>query len=315
MRLESVKLLSFRGIREGEASGFEDVNILVGRNNAGKSTLAEAICRALVGSYPDAKDAIGRRVDAVWDEARADPSRELSHHEGDETAVEVLLGRMLHHFAVKDGGVQAPRSTPVGPNGHKDASAAKAFAEAVTVFRPRDMANDEIERKLWQKLLKKRADKALVSALNDIFGCEVEQLQVLPDQQMTVLFPDHALSLDVQGDGMRSALRCLMVLTALKKTLFVLEEPETNQHPGSLERFALALCKLAKQQEVQLLVTTHSAECVSAFMSAADEASSSAALYHLQLNNGVLDARVLTPSRVKQLLDSGTDVRFLDLYT
>ncbi len=132
---------------------------------------------------------------------------------------------------------------------------------------------------------------------------------------MTVLFPDHALSLDVQGDGMRSALRCLMVLTALKKTLFVIEEPETNQHPSSLERFALSLCKLAKHQEVQLLITTHSAECVSAFMSAAEKASSSAALYHLQLDSGVLDARALMPSRVKQLLESGTDVRFLDLYT
>ncbi len=38
-RIDSVTLENFRGIREGAVTGLVDVNILVGRNNSGKTIL------------------------------------------------------------------------------------------------------------------------------------------------------------------------------------------------------------------------------------------------------------------------------------
>jgi predicted ATPase len=105
-----------------------------------------------------------------------------------------------------------------------------------------------------------------------------------------------------------------MALSMLKNTLLMLEEPECHQHPGSLERFAGALCRLAKMQSVQLLISTHSAECVRSFLKAAKAASSDAAVFHLTLNDGKQDARRLDPEAVETLTDTGVDVRFLDLY-
>src|SRR5439155_6847674 len=134
---------------------------------------------------------------------------------------------------------------------------------------------------------------------NDIFNMEVEQLQLLPDQRLLVLFSDYSLPLDVQGDGARAALRCLMMLANLQGTLFILEEPECHQHPGSLERFALAICRQAKEQDVQLLISTHSADCVRSFLNGSQEVGSESAVFHLKLENGLLDARRLDAETVE----------------
>lgn len=188
------------------------------------------------------------------------------------------------------------------------------FALRLTLFRPLDAINQSIENSLWPRLLAKRHDRALTKALNDLFKMDVEQLQVLPDQRLLLLFADFSLPLDVQGDGARAALRCLMMLSALQGTLLILEEPECHQHPGSLERFAIAVCRQAKEQEVQLLISTHSAECVRAFLNASEKVGSESAVFHLQLEDGLLDATRLAPDAVKTLQATGVDLRFLDLY-
>lgn len=110
-------------------------------------------------------------------------------------------------------------------------------------------------------------------------------------------------------------MRALMLLTALKQTLFIMEEPECHQHPGSLDKFATAVCNLAKVNEVQLIISTHSQECVKAFMKAAEGAKSSAAVFHLSLTDGIQTARRLDPDAVQTLAETGVDVRFLDLYS
>ncbi len=75
------------------------------------------------------------------------------------------------------------------------------------------------------------------------------------------------------------------------------------------------MCNLAKVNEVQLIVSTHSGECVRAFMKAAEGAKSSAAVFHLSLTDGIQTARRLDPDAVQTLTDTGVDVRFLDLYS
>jgi hypothetical protein len=201
-----------------------------------------------------------------------------------------------------------------GSQGQLSQEQAAEFLSRATVFRPEDTRNANIERSLWQKIIGPRHDKVLVQALNTIFHQNAESYSVLPDGRVWLLFPTYSVPLDAQGEGNRAALRCLMLLAVLRKTLFIAEEVECHQHPDSLGHFAKALCKQAKAQEVQLFFTTHSSDCVRAFLAASREAESEAAVFHLKLANGVLDATRLAPEAVQTLLDTGVDVRFLDLY-
>ena len=315
LRLESIKIQRFRGIREGEVAGLVDVNILIGRNNCGKSTIAEAICRLGSGLEFKSADPLNRSLSEVWQHARGEPANRVPaelwyRRERDKTALiqgyipNVDVATKFHPTgSVKSVARSLTRNHPVAQ-----------FLKLLTLFLPSDATNQKIELQLWQQLLKDRIDKRTTHALNDIFGLDAEGLQLPPDGRMTLLLPDLALSVDVYGDGTRAAVRCLLMLAALEKTLFILEEPESHQHPGSLERFATALCKMAKTQEVQLLITTHSIESVRAFLKAAGTAGSESAVFHLTLDDGLLDSRRLDPDTVEKLLETGVDVRCLDLY-
>ena len=58
IRLKAIQINRFRGIREENVHDFADVNLLVGRNNSGKSTVVEAIHRVAY-SIVNTADPIG----------------------------------------------------------------------------------------------------------------------------------------------------------------------------------------------------------------------------------------------------------------
>jgi predicted ATP-dependent endonuclease of OLD family len=329
IRLESVNISRFRGIRSGRIAGFADVNVLVGRNNSGKSTVAEAITWLAIEAGRADTDLLGRRLRGLWVHARRDPA-EGPHPQlwycqdtSEPIAMEAVVDAWDLTMAIRRLG---PDKFDIAPTfiysrergarlkQQSDEGEVQRFPRFLTILRPQDAFLPQIEQRLWGELLATRRDKVLASAIQDIYGIGLEQLQLPPDGRLLLLFPTYSVPLDAQGDGTRAALRCLMVLSALQGTLLILEEPESHQHPGALERFAAALCKLAKAQEVQLLLTTHSLECVRAFHAASGGAGSEFALFNLKLEDGLLDARRFDAEAVESLLAAGTDVRWLDLY-
>ena len=318
LRLERVHIVRFRGILEGTIEGLADVNIFVGRNNSGKSTVAEAIVRLAAGALvqamggdPDSDPRARQKIDP-WSRTRTGYLE--NWYRSDQTQPWQIAGRIgSTEFAV-----QQPMPPPTGrrPVGQQPpgSSAERAFLDALAFFLPQDANDANIERAAWPSVLAHRQDKLLTTGLQDLFHLPAEQLQLLPDGQLMLLLPDHGVSLQAQGEGVRAALRCLIRLTPLQRTLFILEHPESHQHPGSLVRFAATLCKQAGQAEVQLLVTTHSIECVKAFLDGADAAKSETAVFHLGLSDGLLAVRRLEASTARTLQGNGTDVRLLDLY-
>jgi len=311
MRIEKLTIRNFRGIREGDIDGLADVNVLVGRNNCGKTTIAEALCRA--AARAGGLDVFGQSKSQLWTSARAEQSEwpEEAWFRRD-TRGTIVVGCDIdgHSFEYRhslsdDTLVPARTDHPAGTE----------FLKGVTVFRPEWGFRTELESRLWERLLKDRSDKKVAAAVNEIFGLRVEALQILPATgKLMLLFAEHGLPLDVQGDGTRAALRRLLVLSTLRETLLILEEPETHQHPAALSRFASALCRQARAQDVQLLVTTQSHECLDAFGKAAAEVRAEAAVFHLGLGDGKLDVRRIAFADEQMLDEQGTDVRQLDLY-
>jgi predicted ATP-dependent endonuclease of OLD family len=324
LHLSSVSISWFRGIREGKLEGLTDVNLLVGRNNCGKTTILEAITRiAIAGGFN--ADVLSRDINAVWEHNRPAHRQPQTMWYQQEQANNIVLRGTLregtkpekaeefeYRLSTKgqnfSGSIGSEALRTIDPNFKQE------FFRSVTVLRPFDAFNQAIEQSFWPKLLSNRRDRLLTKTLNDIFELNAESFQLLPSSLLMVLFENHSLPLDLQGDGTRAAMRIMMVLAMMRKTLLLLEEPECHQHPGSLERFAKALCKFAHDEEVQLVVSTHSAECVRSFLNAADQAKSEGAVFHLALEAGTQTARRLDRETVQTLQATGVDIRFLDLY-
>ncbi len=326
IRLKSVQIRRFRGIREGAVRDFADVNLLVGRNNSGKSTVLEAVHRLAYSVSAAACDPLGRGLDVMWNAVRGELEgypREFWYRldqtapielvaevgRGDSKGVETIRLSVLLKANV---GTPMPTFDYRGKAGLPH-DAIFQFLSRATAFRTEDARNGVIERMLWQPILAARHDKALTAAINAIFNQSADSCTLL-DGKVWLVFPDYAVPLDSQGEGSRAALRCLILFTVLRQTIFIAGEVECHQHPASLDRFAKALCKQARGQEVQLFLSTHSSECVRAFLAGARDAGLEAAVFHTKLEDGILDATRLESAATETLLDTGVDVRFLDLY-
>lgn len=318
IRLQSVEMGRFRGVRDGRLTDLKDVNVLVGRNNCGKTTTVEAIARATGGN-----DVIGRDVSLACSLARNEREEipegiafRLDWTESPHVDLQIVLddGQLIRRRAVftQTGvkrlfGIKTPLVPPASTQFDR-------FVKNQTIFTAADAWNAEIEKATWERLLKLRRDKVAIQNMNTIFGLEIEGLNLLSSGRLLTLFADHSLPLDYQGDGLRAALRCLLLLSGLEGTLMVIEEPECRQHPASLRRLATAICQQAHEQHVQLILTTHSLECVRAFMQAAKKAGSDGAAFHLNLKDGKFESRRLDDKTVESLDATGVDVRSLDLF-
>jgi hypothetical protein len=192
IRLQSISMQNFRGVKEGKIDGFTDVNILVGRNNSGKTTVVEAITRVAVAGGLHL-DLFGRTVDAVWLKARSatveggnrggnidprllwyrqDQSKDLRItgllRDGmDAGNMDELVYNPKPHS--HQTGMQKPPRTPkLDPQGKQQ------FCSAITVFRPADAYNAGIEQKFWSLLLSDRRDRILTQTLNEVFSLDAE---------------------------------------------------------------------------------------------------------------------------------------------
>ena len=318
--LQSLKIENFRGIREGEIAGLTEVNILIGRNNSGKTTLIEAMhkfCQPSSGSA----DILGRSASRYWELVRNDTGEQTLRYKNLPTKLVQASGEVLD--AQLQYGCRRVRSlldmsdksiSWIRGNPPEIADKVEEFRSKVTPYRSQDLLDQNVESRYWPELLATRKDKQLVRILNTAFALQAESIQLVPPNRMMLLFEDYGVPLRQLGDGAQSAIRTLIVLELMSNSLFLLEEPECHQHPGSLERFAAAVCRLAKEQQVQLVISTHSAECVRAFMKGAAGAKSDAAVFHLSLTDGKQESRRLDPETVETLQETGVDVRFLDLY-
>jgi hypothetical protein len=331
IRLKSLSIKNFRGIREGKIDNLTDVNVLIGRNNSGKTTVMESAQLCGV-DYGVSQDVLDRDLESYWAEVRNSNSADLKWYRQDKSNSFFIIGKVVD---ASKPGIERTLLCQSGaqPNVNADFSRAEQSAQIEesaseklnkrqvfefvrnrTVLRPRDTFDTKIEQEFWPRLLANRRDKALTATLNDVFGIKAESLQLLPGNQFVVLFDDYSVPLDSQGDGPRTSIRTLIVLAMMQDSLLMLEEPECHQHPGSMDRYALALCKLARTRHVQLIVSTHSAECARSFLKGAEIAGSDSAIFHLTLNDGHQDARRLDPEAVATLNETGIDIRFLDLY-
>lgn len=322
MRVVSIELERFRGILGGRLDELADVNVLVGRNNAGKTSVVEALSRAYMVISQQFNDPTGFPNLEVWKEARGesrdDWPQSLVNTTQQDLGASVKIGfdskevvtLLLHTgptIVKADNTVELQRE--LGRHG---------------IYRSRDAFDTRFETSLWETLLQSRQDRRLVASLNEIYGLKSEGVQLLPSGKLMLTFEHTSVPLDLQGDGVRSAMRCLMLLAALKRSIMIVEEPECHQHPEALSHFMRALIRDAARGDVQLFVTTQSRDCVRSILDSCDAstrpaegghgAAMVASVFHLQLHEGLLRVRRLDAKTVRDLEDMGTDVRSLDVY-
>ena len=309
--VQSLRLERFRGVRKGAIDGLGQVNVLVGRNNSGKSTILEALLFAAHKSANDQMDVLGRSrlqmITSLRDEGGESPMPQTWWYQR-QNAEELRVGL---GFAGGDLDVVATRDklvvTPVTAVG----TVFQPYS-MTTLFDARLARRDQFEMRAWDDVVATRGDAEICMRLNELFGLTAEGLTFGGKGHLYVTFKSHAVRVDDLGDGSRMSLRLFLLVQLLRGTALLIEELESYQHPGSLRRLCETLVRAVRKRDLQLFVTTHDRDCLTWLLQAAESEGVTGVALHCSLNEGDLRVRTIPAASVLGLDEVGTNVLFLD---
>ena len=353
--LSSLGLSNFKGIKSGTISDLAQVNLLVGRNNAGKSTILDAlllmrcafgligyegvngleyILRRRVNRWP-VGGMLGQDYRELYYMFNAqDPIMiDIVFSDGVETSCEGLPTR--DRVTVTTGGVDrkpiyrgvfwngavedAPRESTAFQNVATEVGHGNARLLGFSHLLDTTTLQVPFLEELWEKLIIDRRDAKLRDMLNDIYKVNIEGFSLMPfggRNRLVALLSERSVALDWLGDGLRYALNILSLGMLLEGTVLMVEELETHQHPESLKLLTQTLFELAKKQHLQLFLTTHSWELMTYALEAAEERDVGLTMHHLNLDReGKLHARAIPRPDAELLMDIGHDPRRIYKYS
>ena len=350
LHLPSLVIKNFRGIDELTIPRLGRVTLLAGKNGVGKTTVLDAVRiwadRGLtnridtilvargdaftttagdktnvvpdrlalftkrerskdvlitIGPAADAGATLGiRQIPPPWDPDALDPSRaadrnriELERQFGEFDAVAYLA------LSLSASLPEAIACIILGPNG----------------------PTDRIVEQYWSEVaLTSQEDRAL-DALNLITAAEVERVAALgppvgggpiqPRRMMVkVKGVDYQVPLRTLGDG---AMRTYAVALALAKSsggFLLIDEAENGIHHSIQPKFWNMVLQTAQRNNVQVIATTHSWDCVKGFAQAANELEDVEGLL-VRIERVPIGLRAITydESRLKTVARSGIEVR------
>lgn len=303
--LNGIEIKNFRGIKEGSVDGFGAVNIIVGPNGSGKSSLLEAIYAGALNQ------------DRAW-MIDMSPSHVLAtrHNEHGFQILDIVYGKTTKPVSIKykfDKGREVLLELASNNRNWNEKDFDDSFFTASRLLDVRTLMKKEVEINLWDAVLSIRADRLLVSNVNDVYGLRIESFSYSPSSQnLKALFSDRdfALNIDDLGAGIRVALRVFMAASLITDGALLLEEFDAYQHVESMPKFARALVNLTNRNRTQLFLATHSEETLNGFIETAQGEGVELRLIQTKLSSdGILETASLEAARTSRLIDAGIDVR------
>jgi len=340
IQLRDVEIKGFRGIAEGKLEGLSGLNVLVGRNDVGKSTILEALYLASTGCDMDIlghvplEYTVTRRgwfglpsVSGLF--LKDQKSCKISINFKDDARLEFLLQ------------IDIPLSAHLEPLSLRGLNTEKLatiysrtdglFSRHYThyfdsegkyhMFREKE-EGDVIKTLLldWNDVSSYGGPEDYYSVMMDVGGIDskemllkilgerygIKDLSILKKDNnwiLYIIYEDRRVPIYLIGDGLRLALAYLMLLSAASEALLLLEEPELHQHPGLLELVAEAIVRSDKERNCQVILSTHSVEFIDVLLSKAEKlnALDDLSIYRISLIQSKLKVKRYTAEEARSL--------------
>lgn len=339
--LQKLSLLAYRGISSLVLDDLAPVSLIVGANNAGKSTILEAA--GLVLRPPDPAQwisAVRHRdidmalVDGLW---ALFPATEALHPEDGpqvSAAIELEgttagLSRKVQarcHVSQSLGTTEtADLSARVEVNVDGDPALTLKFpspavvAHEVLIYRVFTvMPATHYSTKALVEHLSRVVDdgkKQLAVHLLQVFDPDVEDLDVIAFPGREAVRVTHrtrgVVDLASFGDGMRRSAALALALTRASQGVLLIDEIEAGIHHTVLKKVLAKLLAAAAESAVQIVATTHSLEAVDAILASSEELGNAASLsaFWVKRENGKHKARRYDFEKLSRLRAEGLDIR------
>jgi hypothetical protein len=289
--LNSLHIEGFRAFERLDVEGLARVNLFIGPNNAGKTTVLEAVQVLLAGDPRLALAAIARRRGEllpgprdVLDESRREPLRPdanpIFHHPHGPERTAVLQGAGAPAVRLDFGWRTSfsPESWPFSLGIEREGERAKAIglseAGAMGQILAEDIGVDRavfatpgMAARTWSTIAITPEEDRVVAALQ-VLEPQVDRIGVISRGPGTSSFvvklrdPDVRLPLGSLGEGMTRLLDIACALVTSGGKVLLIDDVDTGLHHRVLGKVWKLVLETARRLDVQVFATTHSLDCL-----------------------------------------------------
>ncbi len=312
--LDSLYIKNFRLFKELKIEHLGRVNLIVGRNNSGKTCLLEALW--IYGSYANPavlKKIISQR-DENWENSQLiDESNPLKF--------------LYYNYFTNDSIIIAPELTlgeKIWPKMELNFDnlgnncSFKNYPPSInlpnfpnnehTQFVSTTMANQPVE-KLWNNIFVTPLEEYVLKGLH-LFDQKIQKvgLIVKPDKNIPMIFlKNERIPLKHLGEGISRVFHIILALVNAKDGFLLIDEFENGLHYTVQPKVWELIFKLAKELNVQVFATTHSWDCVTTFIETTQANETEGMLFNL--------GRSALKSNENQVIATAYDKEELELIT
>lgn len=315
--ITDLTIQNFRGFDELKLSGLQAVNLIVGENNAGKTSFLEALAAA---AHPQAFQQLPGLFRAK--EQHPDPRFYrwlLRDAPGvDEGFIEASGPDLQNHLGLY-------RAMPPGPSPGKhvhqstrlQAFAGKSSKElrfcAVSVHHG---TPDSLVKSFGDAVRPSSGEEIMHEVLRSV-DPRIKRIRVDPTEHGNIIAVDIGLSesipLSQAGQGIFRLVSILSVLLGIKPQLCIIDEIENGIHYTALPRMWRGLAKVSELLGIQIFATTHSKECLEAanrvFHDEDEAGLRDLAVIQIMKVNDKIMARVLDEEHIEAAVDIDIELR------
>lgn len=295
--IKKLTIHGFRCFRELRVEPLTRVNLFVGRNNAGKTSLLEAIELAATGGVEWLVQSAVRRRERISTRSEmaevfkghvVDPShlffnRDLQPGRSFIIEVEGSPQGVVQcsvdstsddgtsfwslHFRSHTSSRKQERRLTISPSGGVLPPPKRQMEPSHRVnFLQADSPDQEQLGKLWDELVLTPMEEKVISALK-IIEPGVQRLAVLGEERrFSVKLPevDRGIPLGSLGGGMGNLLALVLHLFSAQGGFLLVDEIDTGLHYSVMVDMWRLIVETAKKLDIQVFATTHSLDCVRA---------------------------------------------------
>lgn len=281
---------------------FQDINVLVGVNNSGKSSILLAV-RSFFNFLSELikerekLDNSSSRAAADIDYLNLPDIKEAWHHKRQRTSdrkiipvvftvefsndltIEIHLRQFYGqpHISIQNLSQDIPKSevlkildsNPILVPGFVGALVVEEYMTAQVVRRIVDAGRQtEVLRNVLLKLSTEfpKRFELLNAIIQKHFNVNLSKISFdeMNDEFVTAEYSEDGVELDIvmAGSGFLQFLQLLTFILSKKSNIVLLDEPDAHLHPSLQKMLILVLSELSKQENIQFIIATHSKEIV-----------------------------------------------------
>lgn len=332
MIIKDLKLRNFRGIKEAYLKDFTGINIFVGKNSSGKSSILESLYTILTEGK-GLEYIIKRRgwfglasIDSLFYFSSNDIRISVTAFDGREEELSITIIAPLSRDIelIKSRGLDVSNiyalelssgiTLYVDSEG-RTLSVSKGvklgegicnvhFVDWNQVYEygtPENIYSDVVS------LGGEGVKEFIVKVLRELYSevRDIEPLKIRDRWILHLVLTDKSIPYYVVGDGIRYVLISLMMLSVPKNSVLLLEEPELHTHPSLLRLTTNAIVRAYKERDNQLFISTHSLEFIDMVIDEAKKAglrNEDLIIHRTILKNGILSTEKYTLDEAEEAL-------------